>query len=72
MTRTHFDLTGHRALVTGSSLGIGRALAEGLAEYGASVVLNARNETRLHEAADTLRGRGFDVAEAAFDVTTIQ
>jgi gluconate 5-dehydrogenase len=69
MTRTHFDLTGHRALVTGSSLGIGRALAEGLAEYGASVVLNARNETRLHEAADTLRGRGFDVAEAAFDVT---
>ncbi len=69
MTRTHFDLAGHRALVTGSSLGIGRALAEGLAEYGASVVLNARNETRLHEAADTLRGRGFDVAEAAFDVT---
>ncbi|MBJ6371288.1 SDR family oxidoreductase [Sedimentitalea arenosa] len=69
MTRTHFDLTGHRALVTGSSLGIGRALAEGLAEYGASVVLNARNETRLHEAADILRGRGFDVAEAAFDVT---
>ena len=69
MTPTHFDLTGHRALVTGSSLGIGRALAEGLAEYGASVVLNARNETRLHEAADILRGRGFDVAEAAFDVT---
>ncbi|MCL4123351.1 UNVERIFIED_CONTAM: hypothetical protein GTU68_015557, partial [Idotea baltica] len=64
-----FDLTGKRALVTGSSLGIGQALARGLAEHGASVVLNARNATRLSEAAEALRADGFDVSDAAFDVT---
>ncbi len=62
-------MSGRRALVTGSSLGIGRALAGGLAEYGASVVLNARNAERLTEAADAMRAQGFDVSEAAFDVT---
>lgn len=69
MTEKYFDLTGKRALVTGSSLGIGRALARGLAEHGASVVLNARNAARLSEAAEAMRGDGLDVQEAAFDVT---
>ncbi|MEP3330854.1 SDR family oxidoreductase [Sedimentitalea sp.] len=69
MTEKYFDLTGKRALVTGSSLGIGRALARGLAEHGASVVLNARDAARLSEAAEALRTDGFDVSEAAFDVT---
>ena len=69
MTSGYFDLSGKRALVTGSSLGIGRALAGGLAEYGADVVLNARNAERLHAAAEAMRAQGFEVSEAAFDVT---
>ncbi|NDW43572.1 SDR family oxidoreductase [Ruegeria sp. PrR005] len=64
-----FDLTGRRALITGSSMGIGLALARGLAQHGASVVLNARNATRLDEAAKTLNAEGHEVATAAFDVT---
>jgi gluconate 5-dehydrogenase len=69
MTRAHFDLTGSRALITGSSMGIGLALAHGLAEYGAAVVLNARDESRLMDAADGLRGQGAKVDAMAFDVT---
>ena len=64
-----FDLSGRRALVTGSSMGIGRALAEGLAQAGASVVLNARNADRLGEAADALRAQGHTVETLDFDVT---
>jgi gluconate 5-dehydrogenase len=60
-----FDLTGKRALVTGSSQGIGFALAEGLAEAGASVVLNGRDESKLAAAASRIKG-----AEVlAFDAT---
>lgn len=69
MTKGFFDLSGRRALVTGSSMGIGRALANGLAEYGASVVLNARNSERLNACAEAMREAGYDVATAAFDVT---
>lgn len=64
-----FDLAGRRALITGSSMGIGLALARGLAQAGASVVLNARNAARLDEAAETLRGEGVEVATLPFDVT---
>jgi gluconate 5-dehydrogenase len=64
-----FDLTGRRALVTGSSQGIGLALARGLAEAGAKVVLNGRNPEKVAEAADILRREGAMVAELAFDVT---
>ena len=51
MSLSLFDLTGQRALVTGSSQGIGLALAKGLAAAGASVVLNGRDESKLTEAA---------------------
>ncbi|MBE3638435.1 SDR family oxidoreductase [Mangrovicoccus algicola] len=64
-----FDLSGRRALVTGSSMGIGLALARGLAEAGAAVVLNARNAQRLEEAAGTLRAEGHRVDILAFDAT---
>ncbi len=64
-----FDLTGRRALVTGSSMGIGAALAKGLAEAGASVVLNARNAERLEAEAEALRATGAEVETLAFDVT---
>ncbi len=64
-----FDLTGRTALVTGSSMGIGFALARGLAQAGARIVLNARNPDRLAEAAETLRGEGVRVDTLVFDVT---
>ncbi|MDO6732777.1 SDR family oxidoreductase [Marinovum sp. 2_MG-2023] len=64
-----FDLTGRTALITGSSLGIGNALAKGLADAGARIVMNARNADRLAEAADTLRATGATVDTLAFDVT---
>ena len=64
-----FSLEGHRALVTGSSQGIGFALARGLAEAGAEIVLNGRNTEKLEAAADTLRGEGAGVQTLAFDAT---
>ncbi|MCT8999370.1 SDR family oxidoreductase [Chelativorans intermedius] len=64
-----FDLTGARALVTGSSQGIGLALARGLAQHGAAVVLNGRGQARLDAAVEALRGEGFDALAAPFDVT---
>jgi gluconate 5-dehydrogenase len=64
-----FDLTGRTALITGSSAGIGYALARGLAGAGASVVLTGRNEERLERAADTLRREGATVYTTSFDVT---
>jgi len=60
-----FKLDGRRALITGSSQGIGLALARGLAEYGAQVVVNGRDEAKL-----ALAGSGILGAQvAAFDVT---
>ncbi len=60
-----FDLAGNRALITGSSQGIGLALAQGLAGAGAQVVLNGRDTARLAAAAATIPG----AATLAFDVT---
>jgi gluconate 5-dehydrogenase len=64
-----FDLTGKRALVTGSSQGIGMALARGLAAAGAAIVMNGRDSAKLEAAAATLRGEGFAVQTLAFDAT---
>ncbi|KND39999.1 SDR family oxidoreductase [Streptomyces acidiscabies] len=66
MTHPLFDITGKTALVTGSSRGIGLALARGLSEAGCTVVLNGRDEARLAEAARELPGK---VHTAVFDVT---
>ncbi len=63
-----FDLAGRRALVTGSSQGIGLALARGLGEAGAEVVLNGRDAAKLDAAADALAGDGIAVRKLAFDV----
>lgn len=60
-----FDLTGRRALITGSSQGIGLALARGLASAGAEILLNGRDAARLAAAAATIPG----ARTLAFDVT---
>ena len=64
-----FRLDGQLALVTGSSGGIGLALARGLAQAGATVVLNGRNAAKLAQAAALLAGEGLQVHARAFDVT---
>ncbi|MDK1481762.1 SDR family NAD(P)-dependent oxidoreductase, partial [Sinorhizobium sp. 6-117] len=64
-----FDLAGRRALVTGSSQGIGFALARGLAEHGASIVLNGRDRSKLDAAAGSLKDAAHHVAISDFDVT---
>ncbi len=64
-----FSLKGRQALITGSSQGIGLALAKGLAEAGAKIVLNGRDESKLGAAAEELRAQGAEVATLAFDVT---
>jgi gluconate 5-dehydrogenase len=69
MTFPLFDLHGRRALVTGSSQGIGLALARGLAEHGAEIVLNGRDAGKLTAVSETLIAAGHAVSVAAFDVT---
>lgn len=64
-----FDLKGHTALITGSSQGIGFALAKGLAKAGASIVLNGRDEKKLRGAADKLASNGITPHLLPFDVT---
>jgi gluconate 5-dehydrogenase len=64
-----FRLDGRLALITGSSAGIGLALARGLAQAGAAVVLNGRDATKLAITAQQLRSEGLtQVHERVFDV----
>jgi gluconate 5-dehydrogenase len=67
-----FRLNGRRALITGSSAGIGYALAQALCEAGAHVVLNGRDATRLAQAEKKLLDVGLDVSTCEFDVTDAQ
>ncbi len=69
MSLALFDLTGKRALITGSSQGIGFALARGMAATGANIVLNGRDADKLDAAAATLRAEGYAVEILAFDTT---
>ena len=69
MSTALFDLTGKRALITGSSQGKGFALAKGLSAAGASIVLNGRDAAKLDKAADALRNEGAVVDVLVFDVT---
>ncbi|MEV4623973.1 SDR family oxidoreductase [Asanoa sp. NPDC049573] len=62
------DLSGKTAVVTGSSSGIGLAIAAGLAGSGARVVLTGRDERRVVAAADTLRSTGARVRPVAVDL----
>lgn len=64
-----FDIAGKVALVTGSSAGIGLALAKGLAEAGATVVVNGRDAGKVEAARAALAAAGFKAHAAPFDVT---
>jgi gluconate 5-dehydrogenase len=69
MSTELFSLAGRTALVTGSSRGLGNAIATGFAAAGAALVLNGSDPDRLASAASALRAKGYKVTEAAFDVT---
>ncbi|HEU0207105.1 MAG TPA: SDR family oxidoreductase [Pseudolysinimonas sp.] len=70
MSGALFDLTDRLVLVTGSSRGIGRTLAAGVAAAGASVILNGRDADAVARAAEELRAGGVArVIAAPFDVT---
>lgn len=64
-----FSLRGKVALVTGASRGLGRAMAMGLAEAGAHVVLAARDKQRLLVVAEEIKGQGGLADCLAFDLT---
>jgi gluconate 5-dehydrogenase len=70
MTSRRFDVSGKIVLITGSSRGLGLVMAKGLAEAGAVVVLNGRNEEHLLKAVASLREDFPEVSGYAFDVTS--
>lgn len=63
MSTALFDLTGRTALITGSSRGLGRAIAEGMAAAGAIIILNGADPGRLSAAVGEMRGAGYTVHE---------
>lgn len=68
----NLGIAGRRAVLCGSSRGLGRACAETLAEAGVHVVINGRDETRLHATAAELEERfgAIRVTAVVADVTT--
>lgn len=64
-----FDLSGKRALITGSSQGIGLALAEALASAGAHVIINGRDAAKCERVVQQFAARGETATAKAFDVT---
>jgi NAD(P)-dependent dehydrogenase (short-subunit alcohol dehydrogenase family) len=63
------DLTGRVAMITGGSIGLGRQMAQGLAEMGANLVLCARKKERCESAAEELKALGVSTLALACDVT---
>lgn len=64
-----FDLTGRCALVTGSTQGLGLALARGLAQAGAAVLINGRSSAKVDPVVESLRKQGYAAAPLVMDVT---
>jgi len=68
MDKNLFDLDSKTALITGSGQGIGFALAEGLGQAGARIILNDRNKGRLEKSVQKLNRLGIKTTGALFDV----
>lgn len=68
-TNALFDLSGKVALITGGGSGLGLAMARGLADAGATVILNGRGREKLERSSGALRDAGGKAGIAAFDVT---
>ncbi|VYU73421.1 gluconate 5-dehydrogenase [Metakosakonia massiliensis] len=64
-----FDLSGKRALITGSAQGIGNLLAKGLAAHGAEIIINDKTQARAEQAAQLLIKMGYHAVGYGFDVT---
>jgi gluconate 5-dehydrogenase len=69
MSQALFDLSGRTALVTGSSRGLGRAIAEGLAKAGARLIVNGVDPARVEATVADMRAAGYAAEGSAFDVT---
>lgn len=67
-TQQLFDLTGRVAIITGGSIGLGRQMAEGLAEMGADLVLCARKKERCEQSAEELQRLGVSTLALGCDV----
>ncbi|MGJ5079905.1 SDR family oxidoreductase [Bradyrhizobium sp. HKCCYLS3013] len=72
MSTSLFDLSGKTALVTGSSRGLGRAIAEGFAEAGARLIINGTDPARTQGAVEEFRAAGHQAEACPFDVTDEQ
>lgn len=72
LLNTPFDLTGHTALVTGASSGLGRHFSQTLAKAGAKVALAARRVERLNETVEAIASEGGTARAIALDVTDAQ
>src|SRR5438876_8275214 len=66
--RQLFDLTGRVAFITGGSIGLGRQMAEGLAEMGANIALCARKKERCQQTAEELKQLGVKTLALSCDV----
>ena len=69
MSHALFDLTGRIALVTGATSGLGHAMARGLGQAGATLVVNGRDPGRIEESVEGFRTEGLKASGSRFDVT---
>ena len=67
-TRKLFELNGKVAVVTGASKGIGKAIAEAFAEYGAKVVVSSRAQEAVDEVANEIKAKGHEAIGIACHV----
>jgi len=71
MSPRRFDLTGKVAIVTGAGRGIGRAIALGLAEHGADVIVSARTKTEIESTAGEIKKLGRKALALVLDMTRV-